>query len=233
MFKHIGIVGCSYEGTALCYRTICSESQNQMGEFNHPEITIHTPPLSKYMELIKVGNWQGVAEIILSSANILKNAGADFIICPDNTIHEAYELMIDESPLPWIHIVEPVVTEAKRQNFSNLALLGTRYLMTGPVYPNILEEHNIKYRLPDEDSQEHINHIIFSELGNGIFTEKSRHYFNNVIQELKNCGCDAAILGCTEIPLLIDKNSCPLPTLDSTRLLAKAAVKKSILTQNS
>ena len=228
MFKHIGIAGCSYEGTSLCYRTICSESQMRLGAFNHPEITIHTPPLSEYMERIKVGNWNGVAEIMLSSAKILGSAGADFVICPDNTIHQAYEIMIDESPIPWIHIAEPVVAEAQRHHFSNLALLGTKYLMAGTVYSNILEKHNIQYQFPDMSSQEQVNHIIFSELGNGVFTEKSRRYFNSVIQALKNRGCDAVILGCTEIPMLVDKKDCPLPTLDSTRLLAKAALEKSI-----
>lgn len=228
MLKHIGIAGCSYEGTALCYRTICAKSQSIMGGFNHPEITIHTPPLIKYMEYIQTRNWEGVAQIMLSSAKILENAGADFVISPDNTIHEAYELMIDKSPIPWIHIAEPIAAQAKLNNFSNLALLGTKYLMTGPVYPNILKKYDINYQLPHKSSQKEINDIIFSELGNGIFTDNSRNYFNSVIQDLKNMGCDAVILGCTEIPLLIDKKNCPLPTLDSTRLLAKAALQKAM-----
>ncbi len=223
--KHIGIVACSAEGAALCYRTICREAAQVMGEHMHPEISMHTHPLAKYMELIRPGNWPEVAKLMLSSAEKLASIGANFAICPDNTIHQAFDIVAKSSPLPWLHIAESVALEAKRKSFRHLAVTGTKYLMTSPVYPEALRKHNITCTAPDEKDREEIDRIIFSELVYGKFTEKSRLLFNKVFAKMKERGCDAAILGCTEIPLIVDPADCPLPTLDSTRLLARAALK--------
>ena len=228
MAKHIGIVACSAEGAALCYRTICAEAPCLMGEHMHPEISMHTHPLGRYMVYIRAGDWKGVADLMLSSAEKLAAIGAEFAVCPDNTIHQAFGLVAGKSPIPWLHIAEAVAGEAKRRGFSRLAVLGTKYLMTGPVYPETLEKFGIAWEIPDERQRERIDEIIFKELVNGIFPDKSRRYFNAVIDRLKKRGCDAAILGCTEIPLIVDPNDCPLPTLDSTRLLARAALKTAI-----
>ena len=227
MAKHIGIVACSAEGAALCYRTICGEAPHEMGEHKHPEITMHTHPLSEYMVHIRAGNWDMVAQLMLSSAWKVTQAGADFAICPDNTIHQAFNLVIPKSTIPWLHIAEAVGEQAKKKEFTHLGILGTRYLMTGPVYPDVLKKFNVVTEIPEKQDREEIDTIIFKELVNGIFSEKSRLYFNKVIQSLKHRGCDAVVLGCTEIPLIVDPNDCPLPTLDSTRLLARAALGKA------
>jgi len=228
MVKHIGIVACSAEGAALCYTTICIEAQEKLFKYRHPEITIHTPPLSDYMQHIWNGNWEKVAELMLTSAQIVANAGADFAICPDNTIHQAYDIMISKSPIPWLHIAEVVGEEAKQKRFKHLGILGTKYLMNSPVYPNALKKLGITTEIPQVSDQEKIDRIIFEELVNGIFTEESRRAYNKVIQKLAKNGCNAVVLGCTEIPLLIDPNGCPLPILDSTRLLARAAIRKAL-----
>lgn len=228
MAKHIGIVACSAEGAALCYRTICIEAPALMGEHGHPEISMHTHPLAVYMEFIRVGNWDGVGELMLSSARKLAGAGAEFAICPDNTIHQAFAQATARSPIPWLHIAEVVAEEAKARGFRTLAVLGTKYLMSGPVYPGVLGRHGIECRIPEEAERERIDAIIFKELVNGIFLENSRKYFNSVIRKLKDQGCDAVVLGCTEIPLLVDPGDCPLPVLDSTRLLARAALRRSL-----
>ena len=228
MVKHIGIVACSAEGAALCYTTICMEAQEKMFKFWHPEITMHTPALSDYMQHIWNGDWEKVAELMLTSAKIVAKAGADFAICPDNTIHQAYDLMIAKSPIPWLHIAEVVGEEAKRKRYRHLGILGTKYLMNSPVYPDALKKFGISYEIPEVSDQEKIDKAIFEELVNGVFSEESRRYFNKVIQKLEKKGCNAVVLGCTEIPLLINPNDCPLPTLDSTRLLARAAIKKAL-----
>ncbi|MFX1304232.1 MAG: aspartate/glutamate racemase family protein [Promethearchaeota archaeon] len=228
MVKHIGIVACSAEGAALCYTTICIESQEKLFKYRHPEITIHTPPLSDYMQHIWNGNWEGVAELMLTSAQIVANAGADFAICPDNTIHQAFDLMIAKSPIPWLHIAEVVGEEAKQKRFKHLGILGTKYLMNSHVYPNALKKFGITSEIPDASDQEKIDKIIFEELVNGVFSEESRRVYNKVIQKLAKNGCNAVVLGCTEIPLLIDPNDFSLPILDSTRLLARAAIKKAL-----
>jgi aspartate racemase len=228
MPKHVGIVACSAEGAALCYRTFCAEAPTILGEHMHPEVSMHTHPLGEYMIHIRRGDWDQVAELMLSSARKLAQIGAQFAICPDNTIHEAFDLMISRSPIPWLHIAEVVAQESKNRGFDTLAVTGTKYLMTGPVYPHAFKKFGLSCKIPEENDRETIDTIIFKELVNGIFQEKSRLYFNTVIQKLKDQGCDAVIMGCTEIPLLIDSNDCPLPALDSTRLLARAAIAEAL-----
>jgi aspartate racemase len=228
MTKHIGIVACSAEGAALCYRTICAEAPALMGEHMHPEVSMHTHPLGEYMVHIRSGNWAEVAALMISSAQKLAAIGADFAISPDNTIHEAFNLVTQESPIPWLHIADCVARAAESRGLKTLGITGTKYLMTGPVYPDTLRKSGIGAEIPDEADRARIDAIIFQELVNGIITEESRLYFNEVIQKLKNAGCDAVVLGCTEIPLLVDPTDCPLPTLDSTRLLARAALREAL-----
>ena len=228
MARHVGIVACSAEGAALCYRTLCAEAPRLMGEHMHPEVSIHTHPLAEYMTHIRSGNWAGVAELMLSSVRKLSDIGAELAVCPDNTIHQAFGLVVPESPIPWLHIAEAVAEEAQSQGFSRLGILGTKYLMTGPVYPETLEKRCISYEIPGPADREKLDAVIFGELVNGVFKEGSRLYFNTVIQKFTDCSCDAVVLGCTEIPLLVDPNDCPLPTLDSTRLLARAALREAL-----
>jgi aspartate racemase len=228
MVKHIGIVACSAEGAALCYRTICLEALAVMGEHNHPEITLNSIPMARHMAHILADDWNAVAGLMLDSARTVAGAGAAFAICPDNTCHQAFPYLIHRSPIPWLHIAEVVAAEASRRGFHRLAVLGTKYLMEGPVYPEALSKHSIGSEIPGAAAREKINTIIFKELVNGIFKEEARLYFNEVMEELKGLGCDAAVLGCTEIPLIVRPEDAPLPTLDSTRLLAKAALRKAL-----
>ena len=226
--KHIGIVACSAEGAALCYRTICLEGAEFMGRHNHPEVSLHNHSLHLYMEHIYNNNWKGVGDLMLSSARKLKTAGADFLICPDNTIHEALDYVLRDSPLPWLHIAEEVARAAESRHYKKLALLGTKYLMEGPVYPGKLHARSLEFQIPNPDERLQINQIIFDELVNGQFLPASQSFLSGVIGRLKSEGCDAAILGCTEIPLLINESNAPLPVLDSTRLLARAALIKAV-----
>ena len=228
MAKHIGIVACSAEGAALCYRTICEEGDRQLADWRHPEISMHTHSLGDYMDFINVDDWQGVAGLMLSSANKLAKAGAEFLICPDNTIHRAFESVAPKSPLPWLHIVEEVALEAKRRGFHKLAITGTRYTMEGPVYPQKLSELGIEFMTPNQEERRRIDEIIFKELVRGSFREESRSLFRHTINRMMDDGCEAVVLGCTEIPLLIDDASSPLPTLDSTRILARAALRRAL-----
>ena len=189
---------------------------------------MHTHPLSEYMHFVDADDWSGVADLMLSSAEKLASAGADFLICPDNTIHRAFDLMVARSPRPWLHIVEEVAKDARQQGYRRLALLGTRYTMEGPVYPKKLAEFGLEYRVPVPEQRERINQIIFDELVYGEFRPEALEYFTFVIRTLKDEGCDAVVLGCTEIPLLVTPKLSPLPTLDSTRLLARAAVRRAV-----
>jgi len=225
--QHIGIVAGSAEGTALCYRTICLEAQAVMGEHNHPEITMHSVPLAEHMRHIHANDWETLAGVLAASAHKVAQAGADFAICPDNTYHQAFKYLIPQSPIPWLHIAGAVAEEARRSGYVRLGILGTKYLMEGGVYPEALEEFSIASEIPDEADREKINEIIFKELVKGVFPEASRLYFNEVAGKFKARGCDAVVLGCTEIPLIVRPDDTPLPTLDSTRLLARAALRRA------
>ncbi len=225
---HIGIVACSTEGAALCYRTISLEGAERLGRHDHPEVSLHSHSLAHYMKCIDAGDWAGVAELMLSSAEKLARAGADFLICPDNTIHQAFDLVEHRSPRPWLHIAREVAREAQARQFKRLAVLGTRYLMEGPVYRETLKAARIEQRIPKPEQRERINQIIFDELVNGQLLPRSLAYFVEVIRSLRDDGCDAVVLACTEIPLLVTPEVSPLATLDSTRLLARAAVRKAV-----
>jgi aspartate racemase len=228
MTDHIGIVACSAEGAALCYRTICVEGAQLLGAHAHPEVSLHTHPLAQYMDCIYRGDWPGVGELMLSAADKLARAGANFLICPDNTIHQALPYVEGRSPLPWLHIAEVVAGNAVERGFHCLGLTGTRWLVESETYPDKLTAHGLKYVRPNAAEREAINRIIMDELVYGVFKPEAVACLQRVIGRMKDEGCDAVVLGCTEIPLLVDDSTSPLPTLDSTRLLARAALHRAV-----
>ena len=222
MTGHIGIAACSAEGAALCYRTICTEGAELLGAAHaHPEVSMHTPSLAVTMDLIYRDDWQGVGEVMLDSARKLAGMGADFLICPDNTLHQALPYVIPRSPLPWLHIADAVMDEAKARGFRRVGLTGTKWLVEGDVYAKTLIR-------PSADEREEINRIIMDELVCGVFKPAAVEYFQRVMEKMKRAGCDAVVLGCTEIPLVMNDANSPLPTLDSTRLLARAALRHAV-----
>jgi aspartate racemase len=228
MAAHIGIAACSAEGAALCYRTICAEGARGLDGHAHPEVSIHTPSFADYVHCLERGDLAGVGELMLSSARKLAGIGADFLICPDNTIHQALPYVEPRSPLPWLHIAEVVAAEATVRGCRRLALLGTRWLVEGDVYPGKLTPRGMGWALPGLAERDEIHRIIMGELVSGVFDPESIAYCLRVIARLKEEGCDAVILGCTELPLILDDANSPLPTLDSTRLLARAALRRAI-----
>ena len=228
MPQHIGIVACSAEGAALCYRTICVEGAQLLGPHDHPEVSMHTHSLAEYMKFIYRDDWNGVAELMLSSANKLAKIGADFLICPDNTIHQALPHLESRSPLPWLHIAEVVASHAAESGFQRIGLTGTRWLVDSEIYPEKLTARSLQYQRPNDAEREEINRIIMDELVYGIFKPEAVSTFQQIIGRMKDQSCDAVVLGCTEIPLIMNDTNSPLPTLDSTRLLARAALRRAV-----
>jgi aspartate racemase len=226
--RHIGIVACSAEGAALCYKTICTEGAELLGAHAHPEVSMHTPSLADYMGLIYRGDWQGVGDLMLESAQKLSAIGADFLICPDNTLHQALPYIERRSPLPWLHIAESVAAQAAERGFRRLGLTGTRWLVDSAVYPEKLQARGMVCVRPSDAERDEINRIIMDELVYGVFKPEAIACFQRVMGRMKAQGCDAVILGCTEIPLVMSDANSPLPTLDSTRLLARAALRRAV-----
>lgn len=225
---HIGIVACSAEGAALCYRTVCAEGADLLGAHAHPEVSMHSSSLADYVDCLDRGDLQGVAELMLRSAAKLAAIGADFLVCPDNTVHQAFRYVEPHSPRPWLHIAEIVAAEARRRGYRRLGLSGTRWLVDSAVYPEMLAARGLDCILPTASERDEIHRIIMDELVRGIFEPDGVASIQAAIERMKRQGCDAVILGCTEIPLIIDDSNAALPTLDSTRLLARAALRRAV-----
>jgi aspartate racemase len=204
------------------------EGAKLFGPHAHPEVAMHTHPLALYMQCIYRGDWRGVAELMLSSAGKLAHTGSQFLICPDNTIHQALPYVEPRSPLPWLHIAEVVAAHAGERGFRRVGITGTRWLVESETYPDKLAAHGLQHVRPNAAEREEINRIIMDELVYGVFKPEAVAYLRLAIGRMKEAGCDAVVLGCTELPLLIDDSVSPLPTLDSTRLLARAALRRAL-----
>jgi aspartate racemase len=226
--KHIGIVACSAEGAALCYQTICREALTLVGKNDHPRITLDSIPMAAWMPAFDTGDYEGVGRIMLDSVRLLAAAGADFAICPDNSAHLAWEHVQANTPIPWLHIAQVLGAEATRLGHRRVGVLGTRFTMAGPVYRDTLTPMGIETLVPEGGDFDTVDRIIFEELVDGVITEPSRQEYYDTIARLAARGCDAVALACTEIPLLVRPEESPLPVLDSTRLLAAAAVREAI-----
>lgn len=189
---------------------------------------MHTHSLADYMAYVERGDWQGVGELLLASAHKLAAIGAVFLICPDNTFHQGLPFIEARSPRPWLHIADVVVAEAAARGFRRLGLLGTRWLVESNVYPDRLNAAGLAYMRPDGEERDEISRIIMDELVCGVFRPEAVAYHERVIARMRNAGCDAVVLGCTEIPLIMSDTNSALPTLDSTRLLTRAALQRAL-----
>jgi aspartate racemase len=228
MVKHVGIIAVSFEGAALCYRTFCQEAMALAGNLSHPEVSVHNHSLKDYMDFIENGDWNGVVDLMVSSGKKLAAAGANFAVCPDNTVHQVFEQVAKQSPVPLLSIIDVVSDECKRRGYRKVGVLGTKYTMKGPMYKEALAKRMIKMVVPDAKDKERVNSVIFDKLVPEGVTESSVKVLVDVVQKLKNAGCDAVILGCTELPLVLNMKNSPLPVVDSTRLLALKALEHAL-----
>jgi aspartate racemase len=226
--KHLGILAHSSEGAALCFRSFCQYGFAELGPDQHPDVTLDCIALGHSMPAWDSGDHALVRATLSVSVKRLADAGADFFACPDNTAHLALEQPGDDLALPGLHIAEVVADQAARDGRRQIGVLGTRYLMDGPVYPRAFGARGMAAEMPAADDRDTINRIIFAELVNGMFTTESCQQYVQIIERLAARGCDAVALVCTEIPLLVTPGVAALPTLDSTRLLARAALEVAI-----
>lgn len=221
---HIGILAHSADGAALCFLEAVRESARRLGAHEHPEITLSISPMGPTLPMWERMDLPALREELAHPAKRLADAGCDFFVCPDNTAHIAFEAPGAPLPLPGLHIAEIVAQRAKRDGRACVGLLGTKWTMGGLVYRDAFARAGLAMRTPPPADGAIVDEIIFAELTQGVLTDASRAVYVRVIEALKAEGCDAVALSCTEIPLLITPEVSPLPTLDSTRLLAHAAV---------
>lgn len=211
------------EGAALCLRAFAAEGFRELGPHAHPDVTLDCIALAHSMPAWEVDDYPVIRTILARSAARLAAAGASFFACPDNTAHLALEQPGEPLPLPGLHIAAEVADRAAHDRCRRVGILGTRFTMEGWIYPRALESRDIEHLVPAEEDRAVVDGIIFDELVNGVFSDASRREYVRVIERLQRDGCDAVALVCTEIPLLVGPDASPLPTLDSTRLLARAA----------
>lgn len=220
----IGILAHSADGAALCFLEMVRESARQLGEHEHPEITLSIRPMGPSLPRYALGDLAGVRAELNRTAERLAAAGCAFFACPDNTAHIALDAATTPLPLPGLHICEELANCATNRGHRRIGLLGTRWTMEGPAYPAAFARHGLELRVPPAEERELVDTVIFDELCRGVTSPASRARFVHVIEGLRNAGCDAVALSCTEIPLLVPPEISPLPTFDSTRLMAHAAV---------
>jgi aspartate racemase len=222
--RHIGILAHSADGAALCFLEMVREAGRRLGAHQHPEITLSILPMAPALEHYERNDLPAVKAHLTRTVRRLAEAGCDFFVCPDNTAHIALEVPGERLALPGLHIAEIVAVRARAEGYTRVALLGTKWTMEGPVYPAAFARHGIAMRTPAPRDRALVDDVIFGELTQGRLVDSSRVEYVRIIGGLKQEGCDAVALSCTEIPLLITPEVSPLPTLDSTRLLARAAV---------
>jgi len=239
--KHIGIAAVTAEGAALTYKYICAESEKHFGEFIHPEISIHSFSFSKHINYgeDRLGKW---TQLLIESINKLESIGADFVICPSNTPHEVYEQVTERINIPWINIAESVLKEAERLGVKRVLLLGTEFIFSSSVYPGAFSGSGIELSsvypgafsgsgiellVPEADDQNFIHELIVSALIRGAVTGEYQAKVRKILKKSQCSGVDAVILGCTELPLIIDSSMTDMTVLDSTTILGNAAIESA------
>ncbi|GAB5497644.1 MAG: aspartate/glutamate racemase family protein [Phycisphaerales bacterium] len=226
--KKLGIVAHSAEGASLCFITACRHGSELLGAYMHPEIVMSAIPMALSMPGWESGDMDAVADHLAMGVRVAAEGGADFFICPDNTAHIVLETIADSLPIPGLHIADVVCSEIRSRGFKRVALMGTEWTMTGPVYERALRESGMEQIVPEEADRKTIHSAIFDDLCNGWVTDSIESNFVRITQKLKDRGAECVILGCTEIPLVLNDNNSLLPTIDSTRLLARRAVELCI-----
>jgi len=225
---HVGVLAHSADGAALCFLEMIRESARVMGAHLHPEITLSILPMGEVLDAWERTDLETVNRYLMRTAQRLKSAGCDFFVCPDNTAHIALDAATAPYPLSGLHIADIVAGRAKADGRKHVALLGTKWTMEGPAYPAAIARAGLEMSTPAEDDRVRLDRIIFDELCQGRFTDAARAEFVRVIDALKAKGCDSVALSCTEIPILVRPEDSPLPSLDSTRLLAHEAVRVAV-----
>lgn len=225
--QHIGIVGVTAEGSALCYRLIVSMAAEYLySSILHPEISIHNFSFHEYYSVGPTVNegWDRVHDKLLLSINKLKNIGADFVVIPANTVHHNFHYLEEKSPLPIINIIDLAVSECEKLQIRTVGLLGTNFIMNSDLYKHKLLEKNIIQILPCEEDQIYVDNIINDFISNKPVISKS----NNLIKIIDKMNCDTVIFACTELPLILKSYDVEMQFINTTALLAEAALKRAI-----
>jgi aspartate racemase len=231
--KTIGLIGgMSWESTALYYRILNQETARRLGGLHSAPVLLASLDFAPIEELQQAGKWREAGELLAATARKLAAGGAGVIGLASNTMHIVAGQIEDGLGVPFVHIAEPTAAALKENGVRRVGLLGTRFTMEMPFYKDRLKARGLEVLVPDSDVPA-LNAIIYDELCLGIVRDLSRQTFVNAIARLADRGAEAVILGCTEIGMLVDQASSPLPVFDTTELHAKALVAAALTAPGS
>jgi aspartate racemase len=234
MHKKIGILGgLSPESTVSYYLYITRTYTERFGDYGYPDILIYSVSLEKYHQWRARGQWDRIAEDLIHAARTLENAGADLLILATNTMHLVFDQLQAAVRTPFIHIIDATVRVIKAGHYSTVGLLGTKSTMSEAFFRDRLATSGITALVPDDDDQDTVHEIIVNELVRGQIREDSRQKYLEIINRLAKRGAEGIILGCTEIPLLINQSHCALPLFDTTEIHAEAALQFAVVQPKS
>ncbi len=229
MKKTIGILGgMTPKSTALIYNDIIDSYQKQFNDYSFPELLIYSVSFQNYVDWMQDGNWDAIADGLIKAVHSLDKAGADFCIISTNTMHKVYDRIEKESPVPMLNIIDAVADEITRCGLKKVTLLGTRYTMSDTFYTEGLKKHGIETVVPEKNDIDVIHDIIFEELGKEIINDDSRKKIITIIENLHSQGSEGVILGCTELPLIINEENSPTKIFDSVKILSSKALNYSL-----
>jgi aspartate racemase len=228
--KTLGLIGgTSWVSTVDYYKLINQEVNVRLGGLNSARMLLYSVNFEEFRPPTDPEKWGEVSQRLADIARRLVNAGAECIVLCANALHMGADVVQQTVNVPLIHIAEATAKEINRHQLTRVGLLGTRITMEQSFFKDRLLQHQTEALIPEADEREFIHDSIFSELGKGIFTKETKRRYLNIISRLIDKGGQGIILGCTEIPLLIAQEDCPVPLFDTTTIHAKAAVEFALI----
>jgi len=230
--KTIGIIGgITWLSTVEYYKLLNELVNKELGGVSSAKIILHSVNFAEIKAMTEADNWNGILELIGDAAKKLEASGADCLLLGANTMHKLADEVQKTIGIPLLHIAEETAKVISQDGLKTVALLGTKYTMQLPFYSDKLSAAGIQTLIPDQDDIDYINTTIYNELGKGLFLPETKARFIGIIQKLSGRGAQGAILGCTEIPLLLRQNDTQVKLYDTTLIHSKAAVKFALQQQ--
>ncbi len=225
--KTIGLIGgMSWESSAVYYQLINEIVREKLGEASSAQSLMYSVEFNEIKKLQHAGEWSKLSKMMIAAAQRLERGGADFIVICTNTMHRMFPEMKASVSIPIIHIADATAEKIREKGLKKIALLGTNFTMTQDFYKGRLKEkHYLEVITPNEKDREVVHQIIYNELILGKIKDDSREKYKAIIQKLKEQRAEGVILGCTEIPLLIQQKDSPIPIFDTTLIHATKAVE--------
>lgn len=224
--KKIGLIGgLTWVSTIEYYRWLNQLVNERKGGSEAAEVIIYSVNFGEIKKFTEANDWESIKRIICAAAKTLEKAGADCLLLGANTMHKIAPEVQSAVSIPLIHIAEVTATAIRNKGLSKIALLGTKYTMLFDFYKNALADNGIETLIPNNEEIEYINTAIYTELGKNIFLPETKKQFLSIIDSLATEGAEGVILGCTEIPLLLNQSDTPLIVFDTTAIHAQAAVE--------